>query len=1035
MSISSEVSRNNYTGNGSVNEYDYTFKILDDDHLIVTVRNTSDVEATLTKATDYTVVGVGVSGGGSITLVSSGQAWLTGGNLTTGYVISIRRVIPVTQTTDIRNQGDFYPEAHEDAFDKLAMQNQQQQDELDRTPKMAESVDPADFDNTFPAGIVGAANVVPMTNATGDGWAGANEWPSGAEISGASAAATAAGVSAAAALVSENAALVSENAAAASEAAALASENAAAASEAAALVSENAAAASEAAALVSENAAAASEAAALVSENAAAASEAAALASENAAAASESAVLAAVDSILWSDVVYIDHTDSPYAITSSDRGKLFVVDASTSTVSITLPEISTLSLSTAFSLGIKKKDETVNAVTISAHASDKIDTLDSITLEIQNAGVTLVPDTDATPDEWVAIYSGAVESSSASTTGIILGDNSNFERSEGDWLTYADAAGTQPVDGTAGSANITATRTTTGAEVLNGDASLKIAKDAADRQGEGASLDITVPNYIKGLPCKVKFAVQASANFDFGTAFDYSDPSDVTVYLYDVTNSKLIQPYPYTIMSEGIFEGMFQIPTDCNSLRLILHVTTTNASAWDLFIDDVEIAPALNETVAADSDWETWTPTGSWVANTTYTGRFKKMGDMGMFHVEATCSGAPTSTSLTITLPTGLELDTTKLEINADTQTTLLSFGDARNAGTAAYAVAARYTGTATAVNIIALDDATYIRTVNVTQAIPFTFGSTDTVTVTFMAPIKGWTTGQVTAASANLNAPVVCQAYKSGGSSTATDLIGSWTGVQKDTVSGFNASTGEYTVKVPGDYFMEFNGRHTTASGIAVGIYKNGSMVASGVSTTTGSRSGVSATLTDLKVGDVLSPRVFANAGTFESNTDSTRFSLYRIETSNRVYKTRVAYIKDVKAANTAGGTFTSGAWRTRVLNTLEGDTSFVSLASNQFTLQPGTYHIEASAPGLLVDRHKAILYNVTDTANEILGLSAFSDNTSAYAQTSSLVSGTFSITSAKVFEIRHMCETTQASNGFGTASNFSVSEIYTQVKLEKVL
>lgn len=168
MSIASTTNRNNYTGNGSVSEYDYTFRIFDDDDLLVTVRNTSNVETTLTKTTDYTVAGVGVGSGGTITLVNSGQAWLTGANLTTGFVISIRRVLPLSQNTDIRNQGDFFPEAHEDEFDRSRMIDQQQQDEIDRSLKLSESINPADFDATIPASVVGQANVTFMTNADGD---------------------------------------------------------------------------------------------------------------------------------------------------------------------------------------------------------------------------------------------------------------------------------------------------------------------------------------------------------------------------------------------------------------------------------------------------------------------------------------------------------------------------------------------------------------------------------------------------------------------------------------------------------------------------------------------------------------------------------------------------------------------------------------------------------------------------------------------------------------------------------------------------
>lgn len=170
MSISSVTSRINYTGNGATSVYAYTFRIVDEDDLLVTVRDTDGNETTLVKTTDYTVSGVGVGAGGNVTLVNASQAWLTSGNLTTDYVLSIRRVVALTQTTDIRNQGDFYPEAHEDAFDKSRMIDLQQQDELDRSIKLPESIDPADFDCTLPADIADEPGSFIQVNADGDGF-------------------------------------------------------------------------------------------------------------------------------------------------------------------------------------------------------------------------------------------------------------------------------------------------------------------------------------------------------------------------------------------------------------------------------------------------------------------------------------------------------------------------------------------------------------------------------------------------------------------------------------------------------------------------------------------------------------------------------------------------------------------------------------------------------------------------------------------------------------------------------------------------
>lgn len=142
MTVSSTTNRNDYVGNDAVDTYPYTFRILDQTHLRVTVRDTSSppVETTLTLTTDYTVTGVGDAGGGSIALVNSSQAWLDAdGDLKSGYSLTIRRVLTIKQETDLRNQGSFYAETHEDQFDRAAMVAQQQQDEIDRALSLPET--------------------------------------------------------------------------------------------------------------------------------------------------------------------------------------------------------------------------------------------------------------------------------------------------------------------------------------------------------------------------------------------------------------------------------------------------------------------------------------------------------------------------------------------------------------------------------------------------------------------------------------------------------------------------------------------------------------------------------------------------------------------------------------------------------------------------------------------------------------------------------------------------------------------------------
>lgn len=153
---------------------------------------------------------------------------------------------------------------------------------------------------------------------------------------------------------------------------------------------------------------------------------------------------------------------------------------------------------------------------------------------------------------------------------------------------------------------------------------------------------------------------------------------------------------------------------------------------------------------------------------------------------------------------------------------------------------------------------------------------------------------------------------------------------------------------------------------------------------------------------------------------------------TSATPSSTNVAYIREEQTSGTNGGTFTSGAWQTRVLNTKTDPNSIVTtLASNQFTIPAGTYQIEATAPAFVVNAHKAKLRNITDSTDTLIGSS---ENTQGNAQTSSRVCGTFTIAGSKVFEIQHQGTATSTSNGFGMASSFSVVEVYTQVMLTKI-
>ncbi|EPS8239453.1 hypothetical protein ACWNFV_000549 [Escherichia coli] len=116
MTVSTEVDHNEYTGNGVTASFPYTFRVFKKSDLVVQVIDLDENITVLALDTDYTVTGAGGYNGGNVILSKA---------LANGYQISISRELPVTQETDLRNQGKFFAEVHEDAFDKLTMLIQQ----------------------------------------------------------------------------------------------------------------------------------------------------------------------------------------------------------------------------------------------------------------------------------------------------------------------------------------------------------------------------------------------------------------------------------------------------------------------------------------------------------------------------------------------------------------------------------------------------------------------------------------------------------------------------------------------------------------------------------------------------------------------------------------------------------------------------------------------------------------------------------------------------------------------------------------------
>lgn len=647
--------------------------------------------------------------------------------------------------------------------------------------------------------------------------------------------------------------------------------------------------------------------------------------------------------------------------------------------------------------------------------------------------------------------------------------NPNSQTNTAGWATYADAAATTPVDGTGGSPTVTYTRTTS--SPIAGDGSFLFTKDAANRQGEGASFDFTIDRADRNKVLAIRFDYEIAS----GTFTTSSSASDIQVFIYDVTNSTLITPGNQFLVSgssgtsERYISGFID-STSSTSYRLILHTATTSASAYTVKFDNFYVGPAENTTIdfINMTDWVSFTttitgstsnPTKGTIA--TDTGRWRRVGDTMEIEYEyrQTAAGSAGSGAYLLSIPSGYTIDTTKT--GTATTTNLVTCGKgvignvADLAGSSARECNVVPYNT-TNLSLWGLVDGSS----NFSQFGSASFAlSTTVVAFTFKAaiPITNWTAmtnGSVIYNSGNMTNNQSTANTGNGFGATNT-LIRRFsnqttTGNTSNIVYADSSTLGAtWTIGQNGIYMITYtDGTTTTANQTGWGISRNGTVGTSVLSlndydpaTTTSQRlaggqppgTGTMSWMGTLLKNDVI--RAHSTGGGMDTSFAAAQFTIVQIGLPGLVGvpKTQTAYVSDVKTAGTAGGTFTSGSFQTRTLQTLTGDTSFITLSSNQITLQPGTYQIYAIAPAFEVDRHQAKLRDITNSSDAIIGSSSYS-SASGQGDMASTIMGTITISATTTYEVQHRCGATEATNGFGIESNFGISEVYTKIRIDRI-
>jgi len=370
------------------------------------------------------------------------------------------------------------------------------------------------------------------------------------------------------------------------------------------------------------------------------------------------------------------------------------------------------------------------------------------------------------------------------------------------------------------------------ASSISGTYSLNLATTGAGVIGDGyvsSLLPIDPSDAAKVLTYKFNYKVSSGTPVMGGTATD-----TYAVAIYSPADNAWLSATPSFAVTQGTgvgtAQGSFQTNSTTTSVQIFIYSPVAPTGTSSLLLDDFYIGPAARTYGAAVTDSTSFTPTGSWSANTTYTAWWWRKGDKLGMKVNIALAGAPTSATLTVNLPSGLTIDTSKLPATPGN----VIFPSQLGGVSAAHGFVGfvGYSSTTAVSTSYILDGSTasIMNNSGITQAAPYTFANGDHITFTVEdIPISGWSSNVQVSSDADTRV-VTAKGRRQAGSLTvtaATPLEIILDTSLKDTHGALNISNGRFTAPVPGTYIVSFTALismgATAAASIQAYILKNG--------------------------------------------------------------------------------------------------------------------------------------------------------------------------------------------------------------------
>ncbi len=325
-------------------------------------------------------------------------------------------------------------------------------------------------------------------------------------------------------------------------------------------------------------------------------------------------------------------------------------------------------------------------------------------------------------------------------SGINFITNGNADNGLTGWQQYDDGSSV-PVDGTGGTVSDMVFLVNSSSQLSGTNCFSYFKNTSSSVMGKGISTDFVIDKtyQARSLTISIDYRLH-SGDFDVQSG---NNPSELTVWIYDIDNAKLIQPSNYRFKSNSTvvsdrFEAQFQASPTGTNYRLLIHNSLMKATQYIWLFDNVRVYPTEYAYGTPDSDWMPTTITGSWTGAVTYSAVRSRSGDSMKLKGSVLCSGAPTGSNLRFNMPTGITIDLSK--VVGTNGERIIGTANVLDAANASYPALVRILNSTTlSVELLGAAGA-YANNVPVSTTVPFTFGSGDEVNFsTDDIPIVGW--------------------------------------------------------------------------------------------------------------------------------------------------------------------------------------------------------------------------------------------------------------------------------------------------------